>query len=220
LASGQPSSAPPPRRGPRSRTPLPHPHSESSTSSSFGGGGGGAGGCSTGSRGGVPTRTCILRLGGGVARVRCGEVGGVGVGVGISVSSISVSSVGVVSTATAGVEGVGGSSVKDGGRRGVVVRGDRGSLGRVGVRVGDGSVVTVAGLGGGMGDTLFGRVRVPANRSRRDRSDAAILDAADDRRAHLLQRIPPLRSIRLRGWAADRAGATDGRGSSWRGRSS
>ena len=71
--------------------------------------------------------------------------------------------------------------MKDGGRRGVVVRGDRGSLGRVGVRVGDGSVVTVAGLGGGMGDTLFGRVRVPANRSRRDRSDAAILDAADDR---------------------------------------
>ena len=81
--------------------------------------------------------------------------------------------------------------MKDGGRRDVVGGGDRGSLGRVGVRFGDGSVVTVAGLGGGMGDTLFGRVRVPANRSRRDRSDAAILDAADD-----LERICSSASLR------------------------
>ena len=110
--------------------------SASSTSSSFGGGGGGAGGCSTGSRGGVPTRTCILRLGGGVARVRCGEVGGVGVGVGVGISV------------------------------------------------------------------------VPANRARRDRSDAAILDAADD-----LERIcssASLRCVRSVSGAGRRTGLGDG----------
>ena len=98
--------------------------------------------------------------------------------------------------------------MKDGGRRDVVGGGDRGSLGRVGVRVGDGSVVTVAGLGGGMGDTLFGRVRVPANRSRRDRSDAAILDAADD-----LERIcssASLRCVRSVSGAGRRTGLGDG----------
>ena len=89
-----------------------------------------------------------------------------------------------------GVDGVEEFSAKDGGGRVGVGRGDRGSLRRLGVRFGDGSVVTTAGRGAGIGDTLF-VVRGPANRSRSDLSDAAILEAADD-----LDRIFSSASIR------------------------
>ena len=89
-----------------------------------------------------------------------------------------------------GVDGVEEFSAKDGGCRVGVGRGDRGSLSRLGVRFGDGSVVTTAGRGAGIGDTLF-VVRGPANRSRSDLSDAAILEAADD-----LDRIFSSASIR------------------------
>ena len=121
-----------------------------------------------------------------------GVVGGVGLGVGIGagVTTDAADDDDGGDADAAEVDGVEGFCANDGGGLGGVGRGDRGSLRRLGVRFGDGSVVTTAGRGAGIGDTLF-VVRFPANRSRSDLSDAAILEAADD-----LDRIFSSASIR------------------------
>jgi len=126
--------------------------------------------------------------------VRSGDAGGLGVagavGLAGGVGAGEMTAAAAADDDDGGLDGVEGFGSNDGGCRGGVGRGDRGSLRRLGVRFGAGSVVTTAGRGAGIGDTLF-VVRGPANRSRSDLSDAAILEAADD-----LDRIFSSASIR------------------------